>query len=414
MASDNHVADSSLRGRAVKLLHKLCFAFQHWQEKLNQPPLRDHLIPCLIGAFVGVEKAIMSYYDLSYRYKYELRQPIMELFELSLQNATHRKILSDYIKTDGPGQERFLKMMTQLINDGNSQIDEAIRTLADYRANKDKPAEAPSAPGRQQQHDEEMNDDDEGQEGEDVYRRSRMNYKEHAKKYFKLAQKTWASLWLLCKHCAPVVVKGQSGTILEQLIHTSLDAQLYNLVGKGMQKIHCTPAEYEEVAFDAKIIVKQIAEMFLFLSQVSPDDVIHVIGKDERYYSPELFEKAQRFTQRHNLLAGEEAKSFLDFKTQVLGKVSADRAARSNVEIPDRFLCEMMADIMSDPVMLPQSKKILDRQTAWRTIAGTDRDPYANTPVTPADLIPQPDLKAEIHKFAKDNGIPLEGGNMFD
>jgi hypothetical protein len=368
----------------------------------------------LIGAFVGVEKAIMSYYDLSYRYKYELRQPIMDLFELSLNspNSVHKKILEDYIKVDGPGQERFLKMMTQLINDGNSQIDEAIRTLADYRTNKDKPEEAPRAPGRQ--HDEEMNDDDEGQEGEDVYRRSRMNYKEHAKKYFKLAQKTWASLWLLCKHCAPVVVKGQSGTILEQLIHTSLDAQLYNMVGAGMRKIHCTPAEYEEVAFDAKDIVKKVVEIFLFLSQVSSDDVIHSIGKDERYYSPELFQKTHKFTQRYNLLAGEEAKSFTEFKDQVLDKVSADRAARSNVEIPDRFLCEMMADIMSDPVMFPQSKKILDRQTAWRTIAGTDRDPYANTPVKPADLIPQTELKAEIHRFAKDSGIPLEGGNMFD
>eukprot|EP00438_Fugacium_kawagutii_P033372 Skav231033 [mRNA] locus=scaffold1869:219579:256567:- [translate_table: standard] len=82
MASEDHVRDPSLRGRAVKLLHRLCFAFRSWRDrrgpaasadKLNHPPLDKQLIPCLVNAdvFIAVEKAIMSYYDLSYRYKYE-------------------------------------------------------------------------------------------------------------------------------------------------------------------------------------------------------------------------------------------------------------------------------------------------------------------------------------------------------
>jgi len=66
MASDSHVRDPSLRGRAVKLMHRLCFAFPSWQERLNQAPLVKHFIPCLIGVFTAVEKAILSYYDLAY------------------------------------------------------------------------------------------------------------------------------------------------------------------------------------------------------------------------------------------------------------------------------------------------------------------------------------------------------------
>eukprot|EP00435_Cladocopium_sp_Y103_P000174 s821_g1.t1 len=33
MASEDHVRDPSLRGRAVKLLHRLCFAFRSWRDR---------------------------------------------------------------------------------------------------------------------------------------------------------------------------------------------------------------------------------------------------------------------------------------------------------------------------------------------------------------------------------------------
>merc|ERR1740130_3255 len=87
--------------------------------------------------------------------------------------------------------------------------------------------------------------------GGDVYARSRMNYKEHAKKYFSLSTRTWKMLNLLCKQCSAAIIEGQGGTILEQLLHTSLDAQLHSLVGPDMKNIKATPAEYEEVGFDA-------------------------------------------------------------------------------------------------------------------------------------------------------------------
>ena len=34
MASDDHVKDPWLRGRAVKIMHRLCMAFPQWQERL--------------------------------------------------------------------------------------------------------------------------------------------------------------------------------------------------------------------------------------------------------------------------------------------------------------------------------------------------------------------------------------------
>jgi len=417
MASDDHVRDPSLRGRSVKLLHRLCMGFPSWQEKLNQEPLLKHLIPCLINVFIAVEKAIMSYYDLSYRYKYELRVPVMELFDLTLQHQEHRKVLDEFVR--GPGNDRFLKLLTQLINDSNSQTEEAIRTVKEWhKSQADEAAgvvpQPPQQPQQQPggQHDEQVLDDDQTDGGEDVYRRSRMNYKEHAKKYFELASRTWKTLWLLCRHCAPVIVEGR--TSLEQLLHTSLDAQLYFLVGPEMKSIKSSPQEYDELGFDPKGLVKQIAEIYLFLARVNREEVARIVAKDERYYSSTTFSKAVSFVRKYSLLADSQLAEFEALVKELGERVSQQRAAFDEADIPAEYLCEMMADIMSDPVQFPQSKKIVDRWVAVRQIMGADRDPYSNTPVKVEDLIPLTKLKEEIHRFAKDKGIALEGGNMFD
>lgn len=412
MASDAHVRDPSLRGRAVKILHRLCNAFPSWMDKLNQEPLRSHMMPCLVNVFIAVEKAIMSYYDLSYRYKYELRVPVMELFELCLQHEEHRQVLTAFV--NGPGNDRFLKMLTLLINDTNSQTEEAIRTVKEYHENKKKEAEEAAsgtgpAPGN---HDEQVTADDAGATGEDVYRRSRMNYKEHAKKYFGLAAKTWKTLWLIAKHCAPTIVQGR--TLLEQLCHTSLDAQLHFLVGPEMKNIKALPQEYDELGFNPKDLIRQIAEIYLFLTRVNSEEVARIVAKDERYYSDANFQKALSFCSKYGLLGGDGIREFDTFVKDLAAKVASQRSVKEAVVIPDQYLCEMMADIMSDPVQFPQSKKIVDRWVAMRHIMGTDRDPYANTPVKVEDLIPMAQLKEEIHRFAKEKGIVLEGGNMFD
>jgi len=412
MASDSHIRDPSLRGQAVKLLHRLCFSFPQWQERLNQPPFSQHLIPCLVNVFIAVEKAIMSYYDLSYRYKYELRLPVMDLFELTLQHESHRQVLNNFVR--GSGSDRFLKLLTQLINDSNSQTEEAIRTVKEFHQSKAEAqaqVEQAERSGRTQ-HDEQVLNDDQTDSGEDVYRRSRMNYKEHAKKYFGLASKTWRTLWLLCKHCAQVIVEGH--TLLEQLLHTSLDAQLYFLVGPEMKSIKASPQEYDELGFNPKELVKQIAEIYMFLVKINRDEVARIISKDERYYSSATFSKAVSFLRKYNLLGDDRLSEFDAFVKELAERVTQQRAVFDEADIPAEYLCEMMADIMSDPVQFPQSKKIVDRSAAVRQIMSSDRDPYANTPVKVEDLIPLKELREEIHRFAKEKGIALEGGNMFD
>lgn len=238
-----------------------------------------------------------------------------------------------------------------------------------------------------------------------------MNYKEHAKKYFSLASRTWKQLWMLCKHVGPRIVDGH--TILEQLLHTSLDAQLHFLVGPEMKNIKSSPQEYDELGFNPKELIKQIVEIYLFLVRANKVEVTRVVGKDERFYKPETFSKAVSFVKKYGLLNSGEAEEFDVFVKGVAEHTAHQKSAFDSADIPEEFLCEMMADIMSDPVQFPQSKKVVDRYVADRQIMSTDLDPYANTKVRREDLIPMTELKERIHRFAQEKGIELEGGNMF-
>ena len=56
---------------------------------------------------------------------------------------------------------------------------------------------------------------------------------------------------------------------------------------------------------------------------------------------------------------------------------------------PDEFLDEMTNELMKDPVMLPNSKMILDRSTIERLLMEKPVDPYDRTPLSKGQLIPR-------------------------
>ena len=55
---------------------------------------------------------------------------------------------------------------------------------------------------------------------------------------------------------------------------------------------------------------------------------------------------------------------------------------------PDEFFDEMTGELMDDPVMLPNSKQILNRDTIEKLLLRAQIDPYDRTPLTKEQLIP--------------------------
>merc|ERR1712070_456970 len=87
----------------------------------------------------------------------------------------------------------------------------------------------------------------------------------------------------------------------------------------------------------------------------------------------------------------------------------AQETALANVDIPDHYLDPIMAEIMVDPVLLPTSQTIMDRKVIERHIMSNDDDPFNRAHLAVADLVPQTELKAEIHAFCAKHGIAIGG-----
>lgn len=68
-------------------------------------------------------------------------------------------------------------------------------------------------------------------------------------------------------------------------------------------------------------------------------------------------------------------------------------------DAPDEFMDAVMFTLMDDPVMLPTSRNVMDRGCIVRQLLNNEQDPFNRAPLTVADLIPMPELKAKIQKY---------------
>lgn len=56
----------------------------------------------------------------------------------------------------------------------------------------------------------------------------------------------------------------------------------------------------------------------------------------------------------------------------------------------------MMCEIMTDPVKLPKSDKVIDRLVIKKHLLSDKTDPFNRAPLKEEDLIEMPELKKEI------------------
>jgi len=67
-------------------------------------------------------------------------------------------------------------------------------------------------------------------------------------------------------------------------------------------------------------------------------------------------------------------------------------------DIPDEYLDELTAEIMSDPVMLP-SGKVVDRATITRHLLSNETDPFSRQKLTIDMIQPADDVKQKIAEY---------------
>lgn len=403
LGSGNHVKNPNLRGKAATILKGLT-KHQGYQHLLESSPVLAHdIIPGCIRVFTAVEKTKQSYYDIRMQLKYQLRIPIMELFEKMLPLEAHKKSLKNFAVENS---DEFLKFLNQMMNDATMQLEEGLDTLVEIRKKVLEGGEAalqrPSA--------EQLDADEQNAEGADLYRRSRADPKEHCKTYMNMGHRTIRTLWSISRE-APMVIVGKLN-VLQQLLHNCLNACLDRLVGPRCLELKMQKGQandFEEYNFKPKELLQMIAEMYVFVGRADKEKVQKMITEDGRSYRPKTFMKAVGILKREMMISAAMLKEFETFVQELNELAKSQEAALANVQVPDEYLDPIMQEIMVDPVLLPTSKTIMDRKVIERHIMSNDDDPFNRMPLSVKDLVPQVELRQEIHAFCTKHGISLGG-----
>ncbi|CAM9672332.1 unnamed protein product, partial [Laminaria digitata] len=89
------------------------------------------------------------------------------------------------------------------------------------------------------------------------------------------------------------------------------------------------------------------------------------------------------------------------FSAVVEARASYEASEASLGEVPDEFLDPVLCHVMRDPVLLPTSGTIMDRQgsTIVQHLLNDTNDPFNRQPLTEAMVKPQPELRQRIEDF---------------
>eukprot|EP00434_Breviolum_minutum_P017738 symbB.v1.2.015656.t2/scaffold1175.1/size133920/2 len=113
LGNGNHVKNPNLRGKAATILKGLTSHSEYRHLVENSPVLANDIIPGCIRVFTAVEKTKQSYYDIRMQLKYQLRIPIMELFERMLPLEAHKKALKSFA-TENPDETIVTTLVIRL------------------------------------------------------------------------------------------------------------------------------------------------------------------------------------------------------------------------------------------------------------------------------------------------------------
>ncbi|XP_035829834.1 ubiquitin conjugation factor E4 A isoform X2 [Aplysia californica] len=178
-------------------------------------------------------------------------------------------------------------------------------------------------------------------------------------------------------------------------IASMLNYFLCRLVGPKQREF--SVRDKENYDFKPQETVSNISSIYVNLQH--SDLFCQAVFQDQRSYSSELFSQACQVLER----IGESPQAIHDF-IQLDDKIKAMQSVKVSEEqaladAPEEFLDPIMGTLMTDPVMLPASRNIVDRNVIARHVLSDQTDPFNRQPLSLDMVIPQSELKARIEAW---------------
>lgn len=331
-----------------------------------------HLLHSLMKFYIEAEStgSHTQFYD-----KFNIRYEIFQVIKCIWVNTLYRENLAKEAKVN---TEFFVQFVNMLVNDVTFVLDESLTAFVKIH---DLTIELASWPqGVDQDHRKEKEELLEDQKGK-------------AKSYMQLTRETMETLILFTENLTDAFTMPEIVTRLADMLDYNLDT----MVGPKRLNLRVdTPAEY---GFNPRQLLADI--MSVYINLAAKDNLIHAIARDGRSYKPANFVKAKDYVSP--LKSSDELRVW----DQLAAKVAATKAAEEQEEedlgeVPDEYLDPLLAELMTDPVILPASRVTVDRATIRSHLLSDPNDPFNRMPLKIEEVEPNVELKQKISEWKAD------------
>ncbi|KAJ6127009.1 hypothetical protein N7523_002621 [Penicillium sp. IBT 18751x] len=309
--------------------------------------------------------------------KFNIRYEIFQIIKCIWPNTLYREKLSIQASEN---LDFFVRFVNLLLNDVTYVLDESFGAFKTINTTQIELA----------------------REGSSMDQTTRQQREEHlssaqrsAKSYMQLTNETVAMLKLFTEALADSFTMPEIVQRLADMLDYNLDA----MVGPKSSTLRVD--NLQEYGFNPRALLSEITDVYLNL--MAKPNFITAVARDGRSYKPANFEKAAEILRKWSLKSPEEMRRWSQLQKKVVeAKALDDQAEEDLGEIPDEFLDPLMYTLMEDPVILPNSRMSIDRDTIRTHLLSDPHDPFNRVPLKMEDVIPDTALKAKIEAFVSE------------
>ncbi|OQO02794.1 hypothetical protein B0A48_11077 [Cryoendolithus antarcticus] len=338
---------------------------------IGSPFAQKYLLRALMKFYIEAEStgSHTQFYD-----KFNIRYEIFQVIKCIWANTLYRENLRKEASVD---TDFFVRFVNMIINDVTFCLDESFSRFVKIHDISKEIADWPVLASMDEAETERRKQREELLE----------ENKRSAKSYMGLARESMETTILFTSTLPEAFTMPE----IVQRLADMLDYNLDSLVGSKRKNLRVdNPAEY---GFNPKQLLSDFMSVYINLSE--RETFITAIARDGRSYKPENFTEAPRLAA--GLKSPEDLAAFASLASKIAVVAEADAQEEDDLgEIPEEFLDPLMAELMSDPVILPTSKNVIDRSTIKSYLLSDSKDPFNRQELKIEDVIDAVEMKAKI------------------
>mmetsp|Transcript_13919 Transcript_13919/g.21033 ORF Transcript_13919/g.21033 Transcript_13919/m.21033 type:complete len:987 (-) Transcript_13919:160-3120(-) len=336
---------------------------------VTSPFFTKGLIPRLLGLYVQIEFGENQFYG-----KFHTRYTISQILKYLWQHPVYHESLKQYERT------KMIRFINMLCNDAVWLLDEALKHLEDVKREQKEMA----AP--------------------DFIRQPPFTRRRREAQFMQLQRTTRSQMNLAYSSIQMIGYMSQG--YREPFLSGELVGRVAEMINYYINKLNgprvssLKVKEPKKFGFRPKVLLRELVRIFLIFAEDLT--FLKAVASDARSYDATVFNKAAMNLKKRDIVSEGEQRRF----RKVLDKLEALAAEMKMEEdaigeVPDKYLDPLMATIMTDPVMLPKSRVVVDRSVILRHLLNSTTDPFNRSELHTSDLISMPKLKQEIDEFVK-------------